>query len=79
MMNYLMKLVLKNNVLKKKILSLSKELENSLKQNEVVSTCDICDSLKNENASLNEKVLDLTKIVHKFTDGNKKFDLMLGG
>ena len=34
---------------------------------------------KNENTSLNTKILDLTEIVHKFTNGKKNFDLMLGG
>ena len=72
------KLALKNNVLRKKILSLSKELKESLKIKEVVLTCDVCDSLKKENASLNENVLDLTKIVHNFTNGKNNFDLMLG-
>ena len=45
------KLALKNNALKKKILSLSKELEESLKNEEVVLACDLCDTLKIENAS----------------------------
>ena len=58
-------------VLLKKKSSLSKELEDFSKENEVILTCDTCDSLKNENASLNEKVLDLTKIVHEFTNGKK--------
>ena len=34
--------------------------------------------MKNENILLNEKLNDLTKIVHNFTNGKKKFDLMLG-
>ena len=29
--------------------------------------------------SLNVKILDLTEIVHKFTNGKKNFNLMLGG
>ena len=45
------KLAFKNNILKKKLLSLSKKLEESLKTKEVISTCDLCDSLKKENAS----------------------------
>ena len=49
------KLILKNSALKKKISSLSKELKDFSKENEVVSTYDTCDSLKNENAFLNEK------------------------
>ena len=61
-----------------KILSLSKELEDSLKKKEVVLTSNLCDTLKIENASLKEKVLDLTKIFHNFTNGKKHFDLMLG-
>ena len=45
----------------------------------IILTCDTCDSLKNENASLNAKILDLTKIVHKFTNGMNNFDMMLSG
>ena len=56
------KLIFKNGALKKKISSLSKELEDFSKEKEVILTCNTCDSLKNENASLNEKFLDLTKI-----------------
>ena len=41
-------------------------------------TCNVCVRLKNENGLLNEKVSDLTKIVHNFTNGKKNFDLMLG-
>ena len=72
------KLALKNNVLKKKILTLSKELEDSMKKKEVMLTCNLCDTLKIENVSLKEKVLDLTKIDHNFTNRKKNFDLMLG-
>ena len=42
-------------------------------------TCDVCTSLKNENGLLNKKVIDLTKIVHNFTNVKKNFDSMLGG
>ena len=73
------KLIFKNGALKQKISSLSKELEDFSKENEVILTYDTCDFFKNENAFLNEKILDLTKIVHNFTNGNKNFDLMLGG
>lgn len=31
-----------------------------------------------ENISLKEKVEDLTKIIYKFTEGKKNFDLILG-
>ena len=55
---------------------MSKKFEDFSKENEEILTCD---SLKNENASLNAKILDLTKIVHNFTNGKKIFDLMLGG
>ena len=56
---------------------MSKELEDSLKEKNILS-CETCRILKNENILLNEKVNDLTKIVHNFTNGKKKFDLMLG-
>ena len=62
------KFILKNSALKKKISNLSKELEDFLKEKEAILTCD---SLTNENASLNAKILDLTEIVHKFTNGKK--------
>ena len=42
-------------------------------------TCDVCASLKNKNGLLNEKAIDLPKIVHNFTNEKKTFDLMLGG
>ena len=70
------KLALKNNALKKKIFSLTKELEDSLKEKKKL-TCKTCSNLKNENILLNKKVNDLTKILH-FTNGKKNFDLMLG-
>ena len=54
------KLMFKNSAFIKKISSLSKELKDFSKENEVILVCDTCDSLKNENASLSEKVLDLT-------------------
>ena len=73
------KLIFKNSAPKKKISSFPKELEDSSKEKEITLTCDTRDSLKNENTSLNEKILDLTKIFHKFTNGKKNFDLMLGG
>ena len=73
------KLIFKNGALKMKISSLSKELKWFSKEKEVILPCDTCDSLKSENASLNEKTLDLTNIVHKFTNGKKNFDLMLDG
>ena len=66
------KLILKNSVLNKKISSLPKYPEDFLEENEAILTCGACESLKNENVSLNEKVLDLTKIVYKFTNGKKK-------
>ena len=65
-------------LLKKKIYSLSKDLEDFLKEKEVVLTCGAFKLLKNENASLIEKDLDLTKIVYKFTNGKKFFEIMLG-
>ena len=68
--------ILKNGILKKKISNLSKELEDFSKEKEVILTCD---SLKKENASLNAKVFYLTKIIHKFINGKKNFDIMLGG
>ena len=101
------KLILKNGVLKKKLLSISNDLEDALKEKEKILTCDLCVSfekekaslnekvsslensnnslheenctLTNENASLNAKILDLTEIVHKFTNAKKTFDMMLGG
>ena len=72
------KLIFKNGALKKKISSLLKELEGFSKEKEVILTCNTCESLKNENTSLNEKVLDLTKIVCKFSNGKKNFEMMLG-
>ena len=72
------KLALKNNALKKKVLNLSKELDEALKIKEVTLSCKNCDSFKMENASLQEKVLDLTKTLHKFANGKKYFDMMLG-
>ena len=60
---------------KKKILSLTKELEDFSK---IKLTCYVCASFNNENAFLNKKVLDLSKIVHQFING-KKFFLILGG
>ena len=71
------KLALKNNALKNKIFSSTKELEDSLEEKKKL-TCETCCNLKNENILLNEKVNDLTKIVHNFTNGKKNFDLMLG-
>ena len=35
--------------------------------------------MKNKNGLLNEKIIDLTKIVHNFINGKKNFDLILGG
>ena len=49
------------------------------KEKEVKLSCNNCDILSKENSSLNDKILDLTKIVHKFTNGKKNFDMMLGG
>ena len=63
------KLALKNNALKKKIFSLTKELQDSLEEKKKL-TCETCCNLK--------KVNDLTKIVHNLTNGKKNFDLMLG-
>ena len=73
------KLILKNCALKKKNSNLSIELEDFSKEKEAILTYDTCESLKNENDSLNAKVLDLAIIVHKFTNREKKFDMMLGG
>ena len=72
------KLALKNSAFKKKIFSLTKELEDSLKEKKMKITCDVSSNLKNENVLLKEKFNDLTKIVHKFTNRKKNFDLMLG-
>ena len=71
------KLALKNSSLKRKIFNLTKELEDSLKEKKMKNTCDVCSNLKNENVLFKEKVNDLTKIVHNFTNGKKNFDLML--
>ena len=72
------KLALKNSALKKKIFSLTKELEDFLKEKKMKITCDVSSNLKNENVLLKEKFNDLTKIVYKFTNRKKNFDLMLG-
>ena len=71
------KFILKNNALKNKTSSLSKDLKD-LSEREVNLICGACEFLKNENASLNEIVLDLSKIVYKFTNGKKYFKMMLG-
>ena len=73
------KLIFKNNALKKKILSLSKIVEELKKEKETILPCSNCDFLLNKNVSLNDKISDLTNIVHKFTNGKKNFDLMLSG
>ena len=73
------KLDLNNVALKKKILSLTKKIEDFSKEKKMKLTCDGCTSLKNENGLVNEKVIDLTKRVHNFTDRKKNFDLMLSG
>ena len=73
------KLILKNNALKKEILSLSKMVEKFTEGEEVICLVVIVMFYKKKNTSLNDKVLDLTKIVHKFTSGKKNFDMMLGG
>ena len=73
------KLALKNITLKQKILGLTKELEELSEEKKMKLTCDVYASLKNENDLLNEKVIDLIKIVHNFTNGNKNFYLMLDG
>ena len=73
------KLIFKNNALKKKILSLSKMVEEFTKEKEVKLSCSNCDVLSKENTSLNDKIFDLTTIVHKLTNGKKNFDLMLSG
>ena len=57
---------MKNNALKKKILILSKEVNDFAKIKEANLPCEMCERLKIENISLYEKVLDLTNIVHKF-------------
>lgn len=36
-----------------------------------------CNSLIKDNSSLKEKILDLTKIVNKFTQGKKNFDRII--
>ena len=71
------KLAQKNNALKKKKISLTKELEDSLKEKKKL-TCETCCNLKNENILLNEKVNDLTKVVHNFNNRKKNFDSTLG-
>ena len=50
------KFIFKSGALKKKFSSLSKEFEDFSKQKKVILTCDTCDFLKNENASLNKKI-----------------------
>ena len=72
------KLIFKNNALKKKILSLSKIVEEFTKEREVKLPCSNCDILSKKNTSLNNKIFDLTNIVHTFTNGKKNFDIMLG-
>ena len=49
-----------------------------MKIKEVALSCNACESLKIENASVKEKVLDLTNIVPNFIDGKKNFEMMLG-
>ena len=73
------KLALENISLKKKILSLIKELEDFSKEKKTKLTCDVCASLMNENGLFNEKVIDLIKIIYNFSNGKKNFDLILGG
>ena len=58
---------------------MTKELEDLSKEKKKELTCDVCASLKNENGLLNKKVVDLTKIVHNFTNRKKNFELILGG
>ena len=72
------KVILKNKVLKKKILENALELETLQKEKSIEKVYESCDSLKKENLSLHEKVEDLTRIAHNFTNGKKNFDLMLG-
>ena len=52
------KIALKNITLKKKILSLAKELEDFTKEKKKELTCDVCASLKSKNGLLNEKVIN---------------------
>lgn len=77
------KVGLKNISLKKKIALLSKELDDLRNEKDkakpvIDSECKLCENLKNENNLLNDKVLDLSKIVYKFTNGKENFELMLG-
>ena len=65
--------------LKRKFLGYLKWLKNLQKIKEVKLLCSNCDTLSKENTSLNDKILDLTEVVHKFTIGKKNFDMMLGG
>ena len=58
---------------------MSKIVKELTKEKEVNLLCSTCDVLSKENTSLNDKVLDLTKIVHKITNGKKNFDMILGG
>ena len=73
------KLIFKNNALKKEIFSLSKIVEELTKEKETKLPCSNCDILLNENIFLNDKISYLTKVVHKFTNGKKNFDMMLSG
>ena len=41
-------------------------------------TYDVCESLKVEKDGLNEIVDNLLKIIYKFTNGKKNFDMMFG-
>ena len=72
------KLSLKNVALKKKILSLTKELKDFSKEKKNKLTYDMCANLKVGKGGLYKEIDDLLKIVYKFTNEKKNFDMMLG-
>ena len=70
-------LISKNCAFKKKVFSLTKNVGDFLKEKKNKLTCDACVSLKIEKPYLDDKVEDLVKIVHKFINKKKNFDMML--
>ena len=64
-----LKLVSKNSMLRKQVTALINEIENSNKH---------VNELNAKNNELNNKVLDLTKCLKKFTKEQKNLDLLIG-
>ena len=64
-----LKMVSQNSMLRKQIIALTSEIDKSNKH---------VNKLTAKNNELNDKVLDLTKCLEKFTKGQKDLDLLLG-